>query len=76
MGWYNDSDDIKSEYQRRAFENKKDAGKLWHHYKDAERRGDYSTAQRLHDEAEAKYSKMAEDIAKSRNYSNSDDDIW
>ncbi|WP_031578007.1 hypothetical protein [Ruminobacter sp. RM87] len=68
MGWYDENDDIKREYERRASENKREAGRLWHLYKKAERRGNYEAAQELHDAAEEKYSKMAENIAKSRNF--------
>ena len=35
MGWYDEPEDIKHEYERRASENKREAGKLWHLYKDA-----------------------------------------
>ncbi len=73
MVWYDEPEDISQEYERRAANNKREAGKLWHLYKDAERRGDYETAQQLHDAAEEKYSKMAENIAKSRNIQNSSD---
>ena len=73
MGWYDEPEDIKQEYERRASENKREAGKLWHLYKDAERSGDYEAARRLHDAAEEKYSKMAENIAKSRNIDDSSD---
>ena len=73
MGWYDEPEDIKHEYERRASENKREAGKLWHLYRDAERRGDYDAAQMFHNAAEDKYSKMAENIAKSRKVDNSSD---
>ena len=73
MGWYDEPEDIKQEYERRASEKKREAGKLWHLYKDAERSGNYEAARRLHDAAEEKYSKMAENIAKSRNIDDSSD---
>ena len=74
MGWNNEPDEIKREYERKAFENKREAGKLWALYKKAEECGNYEEAKAYHDAAASKYSKMAENIAKSRNVSDSDYD--
>lgn len=72
MGWYDEPNEIKGEYERRAFENKREAGKLWALYKKAEGCGNHEEAKTYHDAAASKYSEMAENIAKSRKINNFD----